>query len=540
MTPFLLVFSVTAIASTANVAQFGLYEQTFQHAGEYEHPYVQLSATVTLTEPDGATTRTLPLFWDGGRTWRFRFSPDKIGHWKWTVQSADSGLEGQSGEFTVVKSELHGGVQPMPRFPRHFQRQDGTPFWFFGDTAWALYTDNVQEKHDRDAVEAYIRRRAGQGFNVIHSMLLSEAGWGNAGGPPFTDMGAERLNPGYWQEVDERLRFLNSQGIVAGLVLAWGDKGEREPYAWSRFASNEARQRYVRYIAARYSAFDVYFLVAGEWHAEIDAMGRTHDQVKAEFIELGNHLRQADPHGRMIGIHPMHPDGSVREFSEAPWMSFADYQQNYQQLHQRALVSRLLNKPVVNGEYAYYLRDQNGDGKPDKPNSATLDAIRHATWDIVMAGGYVVTGFGSTYFGGHRHPGPFAPDDPRNADWERQAHFVRFLFHKLEWWKLAPHDDLISSAAPRGADRKEQGVIAPPAVTYWLLAEPERTYLVYVRGRKGAYKLILPEKSEATFHLRQFNPRTGQMAELGKHNGGGAIYYSAPDDQDWVMLATAE
>src|SRR5690606_18487861 len=212
-----------------------------------------LSATVTLTEPDGATTRTLPLFWDGGRTWRFRFSPDKIGHWKWTVQSADSGLEGQSGEFTVVKSELHGGVQPMPRFPRHFQRQDGTPFWFFGDTAWALYTDNVQEKHDRDAVEAYIRRRAGQGFNVIHSMLLSEAGWGNAGGPPFTDMGAERLNPGYWQEVDERLRFLNSQGIVAGWVLAWGDKGEREPYAWSGFASDEARQRYVRYSAARYS-----------------------------------------------------------------------------------------------------------------------------------------------------------------------------------------------------------------------------------------------------------------------------------------------
>jgi hypothetical protein len=32
-----------------------------------------------------------------------------------------------------------------------------------------------------------------------------------------------------------------------------------------------------------------------------------------------------------------------------------------------------------------------GGGVPDKDNSTSLDAIRHATWDLVMAGGYVVT-----------------------------------------------------------------------------------------------------------------------------------------------------
>ncbi len=540
MTHLFLVFTVAAVASGADVSQYGLYEQSFEHAGEYDHPYVQLSAVVALTEPDGKTIRALPLFWDGGRTWRFRFAPDTIGRWKWSLQSADAGLNGQTGEFTVIKSDLHGGVQPMPQSPRHFQRQDGTPFWFFGDTAWALYTDNAQEKHDRAAAEAYIRRRAGQGFNVVHSMLLSESGWGNAGGPPFTDLTAERINPAYWQEVDERLRFLNAQGIVGGLALAWGDKREREPYAWSRFASDEARRRYVRYIAARYSALDVYFLVSGEWHAEIGEAGRTPEQVKADFLKLGDLLRKEDPHGRMIGIHPMHANGSVREFAQSPWMSFADYQQNYHQLHQRVLLSRLLNKPVVNGEYAYYLRDRNGDGKPDKPNSATIEAIRHATWDIVMAGGYVVTGFGSTYFGGHRHPGPFAVEDPRNADWERQVQLVRSAFQGLEWWKLAPHDDLISAAATRDNDRQEQGVTAPPAIAYWLLADPGRTYLVYVRGRKGAYKLTLAEDAKAPFQLRQFDPRTGQVVELGKHRGGGALYYSAPDDQDWVMIATSE
>jgi hypothetical protein len=539
MTHLLLWFALAVAAPGGEAPRFGVYEQAFEHAGDVENPYAQLSAVATFVAPDGRTTRSLPLFWDGGRTWRFRFSPDKAGLWKWSVQSNNPGLNGAAGEFDVVESDLAGGIQARPDFPRHFQRQNGDPFWFLGDTAWALYTDHDEEKHDRAAAESYIRRRAKQGFNVFHSMLLSEAGWGNRGGTPFTDLAAEQLNPAYWQEVDHRLKFLNEQGIVGGLALAWGDKRGREPYAWRRFSSDEARRRYAQYIAARYSAFNVYFIVSGEWHAEIGE-GRPHEAVKAEFVALGNHLHEADPHGRMIAIHPMTSEGSVREFSDAPWMSFADYQQNYDRLHERALIPRPLNKPVVNSEYAYYLRAQSGDGKTDKPNSAHLDMIRHATWDIVMAGGYVVTGFGSTYFGGNRHPGPFNAEDPRNADWEKQVQLVKTPFEGISWWKLTPRDDLITAAVDRSADRKEAGVTAPPQVAYWLLADPGACYVAYVRGHKGAFKLTLAEDREVAYLLRQYNPRTGEFASLGKHSAGGPIFYSSPDDQDWVLAATAE
>jgi hypothetical protein len=538
MTHWLLLLTLSATAGE-NIPRYSVYEQTFEHAGDFENPYVQLSAAATLTEPDGRTARSAPLFWDGGRTWRFRFSPGKVGLWKWTIQSENAGLNGAAGEFHVVESDLPGGIQPMTGFPRHFQRQNGAPFWFLGDTAWALYTDDDQEKHNRDTAASYIRRRAAQGFNVIHSMLLSEAGWGNSGGAPFTDLEAEYLNPAYWQEVDRRLQFLNSHGIVGGLALAWGDKRGREPYAWNRFPTSDARRRYARYIAARYSALNVYFIVSGEWHAEIRD-GRPREEVKAEFLELGNVVHAADPHGRMIAMHPMTGDGSVREFADAPWMSFADYQQNYERLHERVLVSRQLNKPVVNSEYAYFLRDQSGDGKSDKPNSATIDMIRHATWDIVMAGGYVVTGFGSTYFGGNRHPGPFHPDDPRNAEWERQVQHVKTPFQQVEWWKLAPRDDLITASVPRSADRQEAGIAAPPHVAYWLLAEPGKAYLAYLRGHKGAFKLMLADDAKVTYLLRQFNPRTGEFADLGRHSAGGHIFYSAPNDQDWVLTAIAE
>ncbi len=199
---------------------------------------------------------------------------------------------------------------------------------------------------NKEAFCRSLEARAGQGFSAIHSMLLSEAGWGNAGGPPWQDLGAERINPADWQEVDGRLASANGQGLVVGLALA------------------EARTR-----------------------------PAPEGEVRREFVAIGDALHAADPHGRMIAIHPMTSGGSVREFSEAAWMALGDYQQNYHDLHERILQSRSFNKPVVNSEYGYHLRDQDGDGVPDKDNSTSLEAIRHATWDVVMAGGYVVTGF---------------------------------------------------------------------------------------------------------------------------------------------------
>src|SRR5262249_22665251 len=156
----------------------------------------------------------IPLFWDGANRWTLRFSPDKTGAWKWSVTSHDLGLNGKSGALEVVESDRAGSIRPMKNFPRHFERQNGQPIWFIGDTAWALYYDRDDEKYDRAASLAYIDARAAQGFNVLHSALLSELGWGNRGGLPFNDIASEKINPAYWQEVDLRLAHANSKGIV--------------------------------------------------------------------------------------------------------------------------------------------------------------------------------------------------------------------------------------------------------------------------------------------------------------------------------------
>ena len=152
------------VAQTPEAPLFSVHEVGLSATDSYANPYQELEAEVVLTPPEESANRAAPLFWDGGATWKFRFSPDRIGEWRWTVRSRDPGLDGQTGRFRCVPSDRRGSIRPMRGFPRHFERQDGSPFWFMGDTAWALYTDNESEKHERATAERYLKARRQQGF----------------------------------------------------------------------------------------------------------------------------------------------------------------------------------------------------------------------------------------------------------------------------------------------------------------------------------------------------------------------------------------
>jgi hypothetical protein len=159
----LCVFAMLAVrvggSAVQAVDRFDVFEAEFTSVGKYENPYVELEAEAALQRPDGSTW-TLPLFWDGDNRWKLRVSPNLVGDWSFTIQSQDKGLDGKTGSFTCDESALSGSIEPMEDFPLHFQYQNGQPMWFLGDTAWALFTDSTEEKHDRAAAEKYLRTRA--------------------------------------------------------------------------------------------------------------------------------------------------------------------------------------------------------------------------------------------------------------------------------------------------------------------------------------------------------------------------------------------
>lgn len=535
------------------VLRFDVHEVSLTASGIHDNPYVAITAQVEIIEPDGHSRRQSLLFWDGGQTWRFRFAPDRVGLWQWQVKSSDPALNGRNGQFECMESNLRGSIQPMPGRGNHFQYQNGERMWFLGDTAWSYILDNAEEKLDRSSAERYAANRASQGFNAIHLMLLSEIGWGNRGGAPWSDISSEMINPDYFREADERIAFANSKGLVTGLVLGWSDKGHQPFYSWHNFPSREARERYTRYIASRYSAYDVYFIVAGEWEIEARAQRSSRETVRRQFIDIGEILRASDPQRRMIGIHPIAKTsngGSSRDFNrDTKWMDFGDYQQNYVRLHENILESRIFKKPVINGEYAYWLRDNNGDGLVDKDHSANLESIRAASWDIVMAGGYLVAGFGSTYLGGARSFTVFLPDDPRNEPWLEQLAHIKSFFSAIEYWKLEPHDHLLSCEANRTADRQSLSKLGErtanlrtaPTTTYWCLTDLEKTYVVYVRGTTKSVNLDLGKSGRHSWHIDLFNPRNGSWKTMPPLTATRQSYsFSPPDDQDWIAVLNAD
>jgi hypothetical protein len=457
-----------------DVPRYGIFEQSFTHSGSYGNPYTDVTATAIFIQPDGRS-RSIPLFWDGGTKWKVRFSPDVLGDWTWSVSSSDSGLNGVSGSFSCVPSSNRGGIMPMAGYPYHFQYQDGTPYWLFGDTQWEAFADDPGRKLNHNSMLHYFDVRAAQGFNYVHSQLFGQVRASNGGSdgklnPAFYDYKAETINPAYFQESDSRVVHANDRGITLGIIPTESHSAVAENLlnSWGEFPNEAARLRYARYVVARYSAYNVAFIVTTEWNGGAPYTWEAMTAVGAYFDAIGWEMSKNDPHKRMLGIHETQQQANQAWFYGDPygkWTTFGDYKQWYgyfdgtqeatpdsrRDLHNSLLRPRFSepnnpNIPSINGEYAYYLRDSNQDGVVDKQNSHNRTDFRRASWVLAMAGGYFVTGFASTYYGGWSGRGvAFDPDDPRNDIVIGDLQHLKNFFTSLPWWRLDPHDKLVTA-----------------------------------------------------------------------------------------------
>jgi hypothetical protein len=485
-----------------SVKKYSIFEITLTANNSYVNAYKEGSVTATFISPRDCTL-TVPGFWDGGSTWKVRISPNETGGWTYSTASADNGLV-VSGNFICIEcdSTTHGGIKARNDSPYHFQYEDGKPFWWFGETCWAGFITNPSENLTNETYKNYVDVRSSQGFNYIHCFALMGP---NNGGEPFIGAIGELVNPYFWREVDQRMVYMNSKGITVGFMLAWKE-GQ-----WTNFADQASRRRYCKYVAARYSAYNVVWILSGEYDEE---PGSDPNSVE-KWTELAQELQTNDPHHRMITIHGT---GSVEDFADCSWMSFGDYMQMYDNLHTEMLGSRKHNKSVINAEYAYFLRDKNGDGVVDKPNSATLEEFRNASWDILMSNGYFVTGFGTTYAGGEKDPGPFDVYAPKNDPAEEDLQHMKLFFTSLEWWKLQPADE---SVIGKG--------------TYYCLREIGKQYAVYVRGTSGPITLNLGTTEFINYFFYRFNPRTGEWQDSSTLEVSGSMILVPPDRNDWLF-----
>jgi len=381
--------------------------------------------------------------------------------------------------------------------------------------------------------------------------------------------------------VDRRVGEANALNITLGMILM-------EPYftpatsidlahrydnrCWMSFADEAARLRYARYVVARYSAFNVLFLLTVEWGPAGKPLNLP---VRvAMFNRIGDEIQKHDPHNRLRGIHDDNgylPNNFYG--SSSAWNTLGQYCQysgsdygypwcdgctppndrncrgrlatpkNRQTLHDEILdvrVNRKRNRPVINGEYAYYLR-RGIAAHPmvvNRGHSHDRATFRKAAWVLSMAGTYIVPGFWRTYYGGWAGRNTrFDPDDPEAlpaiSDLQQLHEFFarRDNGSTRQWWKLEPHDELVSSH-PNPDDNS-------PGHAY-CLANPGQSYVIYAENTRST-DLKLEAPPAATFRITRFDPATGSRATLTTaFQSGKTVALPSPDTEDWVFEVDRE
>ena len=105
----------------------------------------------------------------------------------------------------------------------YLQTEDGSPFFWLGDTAWQLIDGTTREE-----CSYYLHARAAQGFTVVQTTVLAEFDGLNQpsalGERPFFENDPLRPNDKYFDRVVEIVDEAASVGLYVALLPTWGDK----------------------------------------------------------------------------------------------------------------------------------------------------------------------------------------------------------------------------------------------------------------------------------------------------------------------------
>ena len=431
-------------------------------------------------------TKTIEIdgFWDGGNVWRVRMAPTEVGNWTFTVTSSYSQLQ-TSGSFECVESDSKGFIRKNPDEPYSFMYDDGTPWLWKGETSWRAMTSSIPYE---GRWKPYIDLRASQGYNAIQHIIVSyingDAFWKNEGGYVFELLSDaknyDRLNPGYFKWVDVRYDYALSKGIIPVMLFTWAQE-------FAKF-SEEQFKRYEKYLVARYAAYNIIWVLSGEYDEVYEDFGMS----SSVWETHGRIVKAADPYDHPITLHPTGRSSS-REFGYSDWMDFVMQQGPY--WHNEILKDRIFNKPVVNGEYGYAGWNEDDD-------------VRIGAWEILTAGGYITAGFFTT----------FAPD---KGGWDMSANeqeqnvlkWALAFWDNVKWWNMDPSDNLVSNG--------------------YCLAKPGEEYVAY--SRDGGAVTINLSAAEASLPGEWFNPRTGEYSEQFQVPGGTSTTLTPPFSGDWVL-----
>lgn len=430
----------------------------------------------------------------------------------------------------VVQAQARIEVAPDGR---HLQSGDGKPFFYLGDTAWALFHRLTREEADQ-----YLQDRAAKGFTVIQAVALAELNGldtPNAYGElPLVNRDPSTPNNAYFDHIDYVISQANRLGLTVGLLPSWGHywrDGDR------RIFDVESARAYGRFLGNRYRDANVIWILGGDSNVRSD-------QERSIIDAIAYGLEDGDGGKHLITFHPRGPGLSSEQLRDAKWLDFYMNQSSHAARdldtglyveHDLALEPK---RPVIDGEPRY-------EGIPvgfynegyDPRLRFDDDDARQAAWWSVLAGAA-----GHTYGNNNVWQMWTAERDPAigaNRPWfeaiqdpgARQMGFLRRFMEEHEFQTLEPRQDLILDGPTQGAAKLRA-------------ARASDGSRIIVYSPKGEpFTLDLGELAGGMHRQTWFDPRYGVEYPFRTEQNQGIQSFDPPSSgqgADWVLLLEVE
>jgi hypothetical protein len=274
-----------------------VFELSAADAASHPNPYAGVTLQGEFRSPRHRTF-VAPAFADAGRKLVIRFSPTEAGQWDYLINSNVAAWDGKTGLFTAASSDAPGFIRPAN--VHHWAYTERTAAGIERAHLWMAANGTGLASLDDARFRSLADVRAAQKFNHLSLRVLGEAAEAGFTSPDQPDLARFR-------RLEERIRYLNQKGIVADLILA-AEPGELVKV----FPTWEERRRFVRYMVARYGAFNVTWQLVERFE--------DYPEGRALLKEIGSVFKEADAYQ-----HPLTAGAGVTSapLLEDKWMSFA-------------------------------------------------------------------------------------------------------------------------------------------------------------------------------------------------------------------------
>ena len=221
---------------------------------------------------------------------------------------------------TVAKDKPweHGKLQVSAN-QRFLQHEDGTPFFWLGETAWLM-----PQRLNREEVQFYLQKCHSAGYNMVQVQVLNDVPSFNAYGQMSSThdwrLLTDKTSYGYWEHLDYIVSQAEQNGIYIGMVCIWGGLVKA-----GKLSVEQAKQ-YGTFLANRYkNRKNIVWIIGGDIQGDVkpevwNALATTIKRIDA------NHLMTFHPRGRHT---------SAQWWSQAPWIDFHTFQSGHRRYGQR-------------------------------------------------------------------------------------------------------------------------------------------------------------------------------------------------------------